>query len=101
MKTSFRLALASAALLASVAPAESLAQARPAAGTAGAARPAAVPHKVGLIDMAHVFSNYQKLKDLREELQKEFEGSSDKLKGIQEQLKTIQEELKAGTIAKG
>lgn len=97
MKTSFRLALAGAALLAAAAPVDVLAQARPAGGTA----PAAIPHKVGLIDMAHVFSNYEKLKHMREALQKEFESSDDKVKALQEQLKGIAEELKGGTIAKG
>lgn len=99
MKTSFRLALAGAALLATAAPVDVLAQARPAAG--GAAPASAIPHKVGLVDMAHVFSNYEKLKVMRESLQKEFESSDDKVKGLQEQLKAIAEELKGGTIAKG
>lgn len=96
MKTSFRLALTSAALLAAALPVDVLAQ-----GNKPAAAQPALPHKVGLVDMSHVFSNYEKLKAMREELQKEFEGSTEKLKGIEAQLKTIQEELKAGTITKG
>ena len=99
MKTPFRLALASAAVFAAALPVDGFAQAaRPAAG--GAAQPA-LPHKVGLVDMSHVFSNYEKLKALRVQLQAEFETSTAKLKGIEAQLKTIQEELKAGTITKG
>lgn len=105
MKTSFRLALAGAALLAAVAPAGALAQGtRPAAGgTAPKPAAAALPHKVGLVDMSHVFSNYQKLKDMREQLQAEMEAEAASLKEMEKQLKAIQEELKPGTstIAKG
>jgi outer membrane protein len=99
VKTSFRLALAGAALLAAAIPVNALAQARPAASSTGP-KPA-LPHKVGLIDMSHVFTNYQKLKDQREQLQKQFEADSAPLKELETQLKAIQEEMKAGTIAKG
>ncbi|WP_437204068.1 OmpH family outer membrane protein [Planctomicrobium sp. SH664] len=53
---------------------------------------------VGLIDMAHVFKNYQKFKTMTEELQKELEqsdqearGKVEKFKQLQSQLQTLQE----------
>ena len=46
-----------------------------------AAAPAAasnLPHKVGLIDMAHVFKNYKKFEALREDLKIEISESENK-----------------------
>lgn len=103
MKTSSRLVLAGAALLAAAVPLDALAQpgARPAAGAAPAQPAANLPHKVGLVDMGYVFTNYAKMKDLRKTLQEEFEASTGKLKETEAQLKAIQEEMTKGTIAKG
>lgn len=104
MKTSFRLALAGAALLAAAFPVAALAQgARPAGGTSPKPAATALPHKVGLIDMSHVFTNYEKLKVMREQLQAQFETDSAPLKEMDKQLKAIAEELKPGTstITKG
>ena len=52
------------------------------------------PHKVGLIDMAHVFKNYKKFEDLREELKEEIGGSEAKAKGMQEELAKMQKDMK-------
>jgi len=53
-------------------------------------------HKVGLIDMAYLFTNYDKFKDMREalkgdmtEIEAGIKGDLDKLKGMAEQLKTF------------
>ena len=60
--------------------------------------PAAVeknaPHKVGLIDMAHVFKNYKKFEALREELKEEIGASEAKAKGMQEELAEMQKSMK-------
>jgi outer membrane protein len=114
---SFRKILAGAALFAAASPLVASAQAtpparpaRPAAGsavpasagtiqqTAGTAPTAAdLPHKVGLVDVGHIFSNYEKLKDRRDALQKEIEASDGELKSIQEQIQGLQEQLKSVT----
>lgn len=52
------------------------------------------PHKVGLIDMAHVFKNYKKFEALREELKEEIAGSEAKAKGMQEELAEMQKAMK-------
>jgi len=70
--------------------------------TACAQAKATLPHKVGLIDMAHVFQNYRKFEVLREDLKGQI-GQSDKqakqmaaaMKSLQEQMK----ELKSGSPA--
>lgn len=70
--------------------------------TAWAQEKATLPHKVGLIDMAHVFQNYQKFEVLREDLKgqiaqsdKQAKQMAAKMKGMQEQMK----ELKSGSAA--
>ncbi len=55
---------------------------------------AAVAHKVGLIDMAHLFTNYQKFKDMREELKGEIEAKEAGIKADVEKLKAMVEQLK-------
>lgn len=66
----------------------------------GGAAPAAasnLPHKVGLIDMAHVFKNYKKFEFLREDLKTEIASSEEKAKGMQTELQQMQTNLKAMT----
>lgn len=61
------------------------------------AAPANLPHKVGLIDMAHVFKNYKKFEALREDLKAEIQQSDDKAKASVTQMKQIEEQMKATT----
>ena len=51
-------------------------------------------HRVGLIDMAHVFQNYKKFENLRNDLQAEIEKSDAQAKTMVDRLKAMQEELK-------
>lgn len=60
---------------------------QPAAATAG-------PHKVGLIDMAHVFKNYKKFEALRNDLKAEIEKSDGQAKAMAAQIKKTQAEMK-------
>ena len=62
----------------------------------GAAAPN-VPHKVGLIDMAHVFKNYKKFEQLREDLKLEISASEEKAKAVQQETTTLQQQLKTFT----
>jgi outer membrane protein len=68
--------------------------ARPAAGASAAVADDAKPHKVGLIDMAHVFKNYKKFESLREELKGQIAGSEDQAKEMAGKIKKLQDELK-------
>jgi Skp family chaperone for outer membrane proteins len=52
------------------------------------------PHKVGLIDMAYLFSKYKKFSMLREDLRAEIEQADGSLKGQLEKIKTLQAEMK-------
>lgn len=66
--------------------------------TASAQAPASanaksVEHKVGLIDMAHVFKNYTKFTALREELKAEIQQSDGKAKAMAEQIQAVQKEM--------
>lgn len=54
----------------------------------------AMPHKVGLIDMAYVFQNYNKFDALRESMQAEIEKSEAQGKQMMETLQKMQEEIK-------
>lgn len=54
---------------------------------------ASVVHKVGLIDMAHVFKNYEKFTALREELKAEIQQSDAKAKAMAEQIQAVQKEM--------
>lgn len=65
------------------------------AGTTAA--PSNLPHKVGLIDMAHVFKNYKKFEALREDLKQEISESEDKAKAMQAELAQMQNNLKGLT----
>lgn len=53
-----------------------------------------LPHKVGLIDMAHVFKNYKKFEALREDLKVEISESEAKAKGMQQELVDLQAKMK-------
>ncbi len=55
------------------------------------------PHKVGLIDMGHVFKNYKKFSDLHASLKKEIEGSDAKAKELRSTMQGIQEKMQATT----
>ena len=62
------------------------------------AKPADPAHKVGLIDMGHVFQEYAKFKKLREGLQSEIQKSDaqakqylDKSQNLQKKIKTFQQ----------
>ena len=66
------------------------------AGTEAAlAQEPSAPHKIALIDMAHVFKNYKKFDEKREGLKVEIEASEGKIKQELEVLKSLQEQLKA------
>lgn len=51
-------------------------------------------HRIGLIDMAHVFQNYKKFEGLRGNLQAEIEKSDAEAKRMVERLQAMQEEIK-------
>ncbi len=53
-----------------------------------------LPHKVGLIDMAHVFKNYKKFEVLREDLKLEIGESEEKAKAMQAALVELQNKMK-------
>lgn len=55
----------------------------------------AVPHKIGLIDMAEIFKNYTKFKALREDLKNEIKKSDGRSKGMVTQLQALQEKIKS------
>ena len=52
------------------------------------------PHKVGLIDMALLFSKYKKFANLREDLKVEIESADASLKAQLEKIKKLQLEMK-------
>ena len=54
----------------------------------------ALAHKVGLIDMAHVFQNYTKFEALRNDMQAEIQRSEAQGKQMMERLQKMQEEIK-------
>ena len=64
------------------------------AAPAAAAASNNAPHKVGLIDMAHVFKNYKKFESLREELKTEISESEEKAKFMQTELGEMQKTMK-------
>lgn len=65
-----------------------------AAAAPGAPAASNLPHKVGLIDMAHVFKHYKKFDTLREELKAEISESEEKAKAMQQELAEMQNNLK-------
>lgn len=60
----------------------------------GGAAAAPGPHKVGLIDMAHIFKNYKKFEALREDLKNEIAQSDNKAKQMATQIKQLDDQLK-------
>ena len=74
-----------AAASAGFAMAPASAQERPAAAAA-----AAPTHQVGLIDMAHVFKNYDKFKSMTEDMQADAKAAQTKAETMVEQMKNIQ-----------
>jgi outer membrane protein len=88
--------LAAAALVAGTwFPAEVRAQDKPATTAA------ATPHQVGLIDMAHVFKEYEKFKALSEALRAEVETSEAQAKAALQELQQLQAQLTGGTLKEG
>lgn len=59
-----------------------------------AAAPSNLPHKVGLIDMAHVFKKYKKFEELREDLKTEIAASEEIAKAKQQELQELQNNMK-------
>ena len=62
---------------------------------------AAATHKVGLIDMAHVFKNYKKFEALRDELKSEIEQADREAQSKAAHVKKKQEELKSSPFKPG
>jgi Skp family chaperone for outer membrane proteins len=60
---------------------------------AGAAGQKAAPHQVGLIDMAHVFKNYEKFKTSTAALQESIKAADDQAKKQVEAMKVIQDKM--------
>ena len=56
---------------------------------------------VGLIDMAHLFKEYKKFGDLREQLRTDIKASDEQAKAMGEQLQALQRQLKDGTFKEG
>ncbi|GIX03895.1 MAG: hypothetical protein KatS3mg113_0901 [Planctomycetaceae bacterium] len=52
------------------------------------------PHKIALIDMAHVFKNYEKFNLLREDLRKKVLAGEEQARQKAEELKQLQQEMK-------
>lgn len=67
-----------------------------------AARPAAeLPHKIGLIDMAHVFKEYKEFEALRNDLKEELEATEAEGKKFADKIQSLQNELKSGVFKEG
>lgn len=86
------------ALAAASAPSSLWAQAP--AAIAPAATTAAT-HQVGLIDMAHVFKNYQKFSALTESLQSEIEQTDAEAKTLVQKIQQLQGQLSSGSLQEG
>jgi Skp family chaperone for outer membrane proteins len=68
---------------------------------AAAAGAPAVPHRIGLIDMAYVFKNYKKFEALRESLKSEIEQADREAKAKATQVQKLQEDLKSSPFKPG
>lgn len=67
-----------------------------------AARPASeLPHKIGLIDMAHVFKEYKKFEALRADLKDDLDAAEADAKKLADKIQAIQNELKSGVFKEG
>ena len=73
----------------------------PGLASAQEAQTKAAPHQIGLIDLAHIFKNYEKFKDKTQSLQTAAEDAEAKAQGMLEQMKQIQGQLQSGNIAAG
>lgn len=62
---------------------------------------APIPHKIGLIDLARVFQDYEKFKGLREDLRSEIEQSDQQAKAMAQQIQTTRAKLSSGTLKEG
>lgn len=60
-----------------------------------------VVHKIGLIDMAHVFKHYEKFTVMTETLQKEIEQRDTEAKAQIQQLQQIEAQLSGGDLPEG
>ncbi|MCA8997597.1 MAG: OmpH family outer membrane protein [Planctomycetaceae bacterium] len=60
---------------------------------ANAAAKPAKPHQVGLIDMAHIFKNYERFKDQTESLQKAAQDAETKAQDMIKQGQTLQAQI--------
>jgi outer membrane protein len=75
-------------------------QTRGQAGAAPAAARSARPHQIGLIDMAYVFNNYQKFKDLQESVKVGLQTTQDQAKKMVDAMNAKAEQIKSGEIKK-
>lgn len=58
-------------------------------------------HQVGLIDMAHVFKNYEKFTAMTESLQQEIEQTDGQAKSHVERIQQLQSQLQGGNLQEG
>lgn len=69
----------------------------PAQNPGAGAPAAATPHQIGLIDMAHIFKNYDKFKHQTESLQKAAEEAEAKAQALIKRMQDIQEQAQTLT----
>lgn len=86
--------LAVAAASAGFALAPVSAQDKPTTKTTTAAAADQPSHQVGLIDMAHVFKNYDKFKAMTEEMQNDAKGAQEEAQKYVDDMKTLQTAMK-------
>lgn len=65
------------------------------------AGPTGGPHQIGLIDMAHVFKEYDKFKTLSDGLRQEVEDSDAQAKAMVTTMQQLQAQLTSGTLQEG
>lgn len=65
---------------------------------AQAGNSAPTANKIGLIDMAHLFKEYQRFVDERETLKNSIKSSDDQAKQMAEQIQALAAKLKSGTL---
>jgi outer membrane protein len=58
-----------------------------------------IPHKVGLIDMAYVFNEYEKFRAMKEELQASIAESEAQAQAMLEQLQLLEQQISSNTLA--
>ena len=57
--------------------------------------------RIALVDMAYIFKNYDKFKNLREDLNTEFKASEEKAKGMALQIQNLTKQLESPQIKEG